>query len=146
MIKLINSIIVLMFLTGCSNSVFTSVDPANQCYPERVDEGVTFRCKDGSTFNVNDGETGESGKDGTDGSDGINGQDGLFVNIIDPCGKESRLDEVILETVDGEFLAYFAGSSTTSSRLTILEENVNYITTDGTGCRFSIVSGELVEL
>lgn len=123
-----------IFLTGCSESSFVGIDPASQCFPEQVSDGVQFTCKDGSTYTV---------KNGLDGSDGLDGEDSFIVDVIDPCGQETTHDEVLLLTEDGNYLAYF--SNGTDSRLSLLSEGILYRTTDGTNCRFSIDSGILTD-
>jgi hypothetical protein len=61
--------------------------------------------------------------------------------IIDPCGKETSHDEVILRLGDYSLVVFFDASSANNSdeRLTILEEGKTYTTTDGTNCRFEII-------
>lgn len=67
--------------------------------------------------------------------------------VIDPCGEETEFDEVILKLASGEFLAYFAlNGDAKKARLVLLDEGVNYQTTDGTSCAFIITDGELIEL
>jgi peptidoglycan hydrolase CwlO-like protein len=60
-----------------------------------------------------------------------------IVEFIDPCGDwAGGYDEVILKTSSGKFLAYFENGS--RRFLSLLEKNVNYMVTDGSGCRFYI--------
>lgn len=102
--------------------------------------GALIECSDGSVAYIKNGQNGEDGNDGEDGSDGQNGNDGLdFVQeVIDPCGTETThgLDEVIFKLASGDFLAHFAQGK--KQYLTILNKNQNYVTTDGTGCKFKI--------
>lgn len=85
------------------------------------------------------GDTGEIGPQGPQGPAGNDGQDApatdyTVVEILDPCGKESAFDEVLLRMADDSILAYFAGSG---GFLTLLDPG-NYVTTDGTSCLFTI--------
>ena len=87
------------------------------------------------------GAAGADGKDGVDGKDGADGKDADasefdIVEVIDPCGDEAAFDEVILRLANGELLAYFAGSD---GFLTLIDPG-NYVTTDGTGCQFTVNS------
>lgn len=63
-----------------------------------------------------------------------------ITQIIDPCGNGAGYDEVILKTRNGQYLAYFENGS--QRYLTKLEIG-SYITTDGTGCRFSLTASGL---
>lgn len=134
--KIIASVI-LLGLIGC-NSKFSSA-------PECSLNGNTLVCN-GKTLVLKDGQNGESGTNGLDGingsngTNGVDGQSGLFVKIVDPCGQETSFDEVILVTRDGDYLAYFAGTDTTTSRLAMLDIGNTYITTDGTSCIFKVTS------
>lgn len=64
-----------------------------------------------------------------------------ITQIVDPCGNGAGYDEVILKTKAGEYLAYFEHGS--QRYLTKLEIG-NYMTTDGTGCHFSLTSTGLI--
>lgn len=73
----------------------------------------------------------------------ISSQD-TIVQYIDPCGdKPGTFDEILMQTKSGNFIAYFESGS--KRYLTTLQKNVNYVTTDGSACHFTInSSGELV--
>jgi len=62
-----------------------------------------------------------------------------IVEIIDPCGDApGKYDEVILKLGNGQYLASFSDNANgNNTRLGILPTG-NYVTTDGTGCNFSI--------
>jgi hypothetical protein len=100
--------------------------------------GSLISCSDGTTAFI---------KNGSDGSDGADGADGLdFIkDIVDPCGAETThgFDEVLLVLQSGDILAHFASGD--NQYLTILQKGKSYVTTDGTGCRFTVTSvGEIV--
>lgn len=99
------------------------------------------------------GATGEAGADGAPGADGATGatgpagQDGTageagasaVVEVIDPCGPEGAHDEVLLRFTDGGplFAVYFSHQQKLAF-MTELVPGTSYITTDGTGCAFSV--------
>jgi hypothetical protein len=103
--------------------------------------------------NGEDGDDGSDGQDGQDGSDGQNGQDGAdgqdgldFVQrVIDPCGQQSTqgFDEVLLVLQSGDILAHFDNGD--DQFLTILKRKQSYVTSDGTGCHFSVTKDGEVE-
>lgn len=151
----------ILFLVACSNSEFTSAPECSIDGNKLTCNGETIEVKDGQDGRQgdagNDGRNGVDGIDGTDGTDGVDGvdgqdgmdgldgADGLFTEIIDPCGAETTHDEVILVTRNGEHIAYFETPNSSNDRLVILKEGVNYITTDGTNCRFRIENGVLID-
>lgn len=107
----------------------------------------TFECEDC----VVEGPAGTAGADGTDGqngADGLNGSDGQdgsnsIIAIIDPCGDAPNIhDEVLLKLDDGRLLASFSSNVNGDyTRFSILQPGVNYMTTDGSGCFFSVDTG-----
>lgn len=91
-----------------------------------------------------DGEDGANGRDGTDGLNGSNGTDGkdAVIEIINPCGQQSELDEVILRfNEDTLYAVFFDGKKL--AFMTILVDG-DYTTTDGTECKFSVKEGEVI--
>lgn len=58
------------------------------------------------------------------------------VEVIDPCGQETDFDEVILRLDDYVLLVYFQQGR--NRRLSILISGRQYVTTDGTNCRFEV--------
>lgn len=69
-----------------------------------------------------------------------------IAEIVDPCGDGPGYDEVLLKTSSGKYIAYFEGLG--SDRfLSVLEQEVNYETTDAQECQFYIsTDNEVVEL
>lgn len=112
-----------------------------------------------------DGQNGLDGVNGRDGKDGkgctvtqlengaridcdgattaviLNGKDGEapemhpVIKIIDPCGKESTHDEVILQLSTGELIGHFSDKG--KEFLTVLVPGF-YVTTDFTKCEFRV--------
>ena len=153
----------------CPDGSQADITKGNSCSVSAVEDGAVIYCEDGTTTLVYHGQDGSDGKDGvngvdgqdgidgtngSDGKDGVNGKDGVdgapaplqpydVVEIIDPCA-DSLLDEVLLKFANGKFLAHY--SSGNKQFFTLLNPG-NYITTDGTQCRFSITeSGEVIDL
>ena len=58
------------------------------------------------------------------------------VEYVDPCGNGPGFDEVLLHTRSGKYIAYF--ESGPNRFLTVLQPNVNYVTTDQQHCAFKI--------
>ncbi len=134
--------ILAVFVTNCGKSRFEAVQPA-VC---TVSGGV-ISCPDGTSEQIpvpKDGVGGIDGVDGIDGEDGSDGQDGTdgaTFNIVDPCGDGQGHDEVLIILNDGRVLAWYVNLG-----FTILNENVNYQTTDAQKCKFKVVAGQIVEL
>lgn len=89
-----------------------------------------------------------NGSDGVDGSDGANGADGNFEGILEyvvVCPNVAGSYPETLINLNGTFLAYFteANSNWQNKRLAILEENLNYQTSDTRGITFKIVDSKL---
>jgi peptidoglycan hydrolase CwlO-like protein len=60
------------------------------------------------------------------------------IGMVDPCGDGSGMDEVLLKTKDGKYVAYF---ETGGNRfLTVLQAGNSYQTTDSQHCHFSLNS------
>lgn len=118
-------------------------DGNNGIEGERGEQGV--QGIEGATGPVGPmGREGEQGERGEPGIDGINGNDGKdsVIEIIDPCGKESEFDELLLRFSDNKLYAiYFDGK-----KLAFLTEIVDgvYDTTDGTNCTFKVIDGEVI--
>lgn len=94
----------------------------SSCTVYPTDLGNLIECPDGSSVLI---------KDGKDGQDGISG----VISRIDPCGKETTLDEVLLKMTDGTLLAYFQQGN---KRFLAELGPGNYVTTDGTNCNFTV--------
>lgn len=107
------------------------------CTVETLDDGSLILCEDGTSSFVSNGVDGDKGDTGAS----------ALVEVIDPCGAETAFDEVILVyEVNGEllYIAYFESGS--KRYLTQLDTGVNYETTDGTQCRFTLDESGIVEL
>jgi hypothetical protein len=79
---------------------------------------------------------------------GLNGQNAEFssVEVVNPCGdKEGIVDEVFLRLDKNTIVAYYEDGG--NRRLSVLEENTLYATTDGDkACKFKIINGEIIKL
>lgn len=105
----------------------------SSCSVEQTSTGAAISCTDGSYAEILHGTDGLDGQDGTDGQDApVNPFQ--ITEVIDPCGKQTTYDEVILRMANGQLVAYFASHG---GFLAILGPG-NYITTDGTGCLFKV--------
>ena len=82
------------------------------------------------------GPQGDAGAPGRDGVDGADGRDAI-IEIIDPCGKQTTYDEVLLRTSSGLLLAYFENGG--KRFLTEIRPG-RYVTTDGTNCLFTVTN------
>jgi hypothetical protein len=99
------------------------------------------------------GVDGSNGTNGVDGKDGIAGKDGLdgvngrnaFVEIIDPCGDAPNIiDEVLLRMPDGKILASFSENvEGRNTRFSLIPDGT-FMTTDGSGCVFTVREGEVL--
>lgn len=92
------------------------------------------------------GPAGIQGERGEAGADGANGLDASLppyavVSIEDPCGDAPGIiDEVLLKLANGQFLVSFSENvSGKNTRFAILPP-ATYVTTDGSGCTFTITS------
>lgn len=89
-----------------------------------------------------DGENGINGEDGEDGTDGVD-TEGDNIMIIDPCGKETTHDEILMSINGNSYIAFFEKKS--YQYLTELVPG-DYMTSDGTNCRFTISeTGEILD-
>lgn len=123
---------------------------------------ILTACSSNYTYIPKDGK---DGVDGTDGKDGqgctqvattngsiitcgtstvviLNGKDApptayTVVQIIDPCGKQTAFDEVLLKLANGSILAHYASGS--NQFLTYVTPG-SFVTTDGTNCHFTVSS------
>lgn len=107
---------------------------------ENMIGGAIISCTDGTSAVVLDGQDGASGRDGLDGKDGKDGMDASLlpfsiVGFVDPCGPQSTYDEILIQLTNGQVVAHF--SSGNRQFLTSIGPGT-YITTDGTGCIFTI--------
>lgn len=87
------------------------------------------------------GPQGETGPQGLPGMDGVDGQDSI-IQVINPCGEDpDHPDEVILQFSDGTWLAWYKNVG-----LYVLENDVEYETTDHQKCRFQITENGYEEI
>lgn len=134
-------ILTVLFLVGCGDRIVQIKEVPVNC---SISNGY-LTCPDGTRIKLP--KNGEDGKDGINGSDG---QDGTLIAVLDPCGDyvhnndpshKNSVDEVLMIFNDGTILAYYKNLG-----LSVLEENIEYRTTDKQKCKFEIVNGSLVEL
>lgn len=57
------------------------------------------------------------------------------IDVIDPCGAEAPFDEVLLRLADGSLVAFFQQGN---NRFLANIPPGDYVTTDGTNCRFTV--------
>ena len=114
-------LLVLVLLVGCGKQEIGVVNRKDEfCHTEYIDEGIKLMCGTETTiFPL------------------------LDVEIVDVCPDSAFYNESLM-LVNGEYLAYYSGSTDYTRRLTKLLENVTYSTTDGRGRLFKIVGGEIV--
>lgn len=145
MIKFLNAellLVLLLVLTGCMEAKIEKLEgPAGRdgkdgqsCTVSQAVNGAVILCPDGTSVMV---------LNGLNGINGVNGIDGLpapasnytIVGVIDPCGKQGQFDEILLRLANGQLVAHYASGN--NQFLTTIGPN-NYITTDGTSCRFTV--------
>lgn len=151
-------ILTTAFLFSCEPASVSYIDPSkisstqsaqeNSCSVTRISESeVRLTCPDGTSEVIANGTNGLNGTDGTNGTNGVDGQngaDGQGVEIIDPCGAESRIgfDEVLIRLPDKTIIAYFKFDS--YEHLIRLLPGRTYVTTDDTQCEFKIDSEGII--
>lgn len=164
--------LLLLIITSCGVGQKSCPDGikmgCNALFGEKVEDG-----KDG--VDGVDGKDGVDGIDGKDGVDGVDGKDCTVVetlkgaditcgsstvsiddgvdsvsspyditDILNPCGNAANIhDEVLIKTYNGDYIAYFEDGS--NRYLSVLDENVQYRTTDKQKCYFKILSDGSVE-
>lgn len=84
-----------------------------------------------------------SGTNGSQGSQGVQGSQGIQgpatpINIIDPCGKQSANDEILIRLSDRTIISSFSDSASGANTRFALLGPGNYITTDATNCHFTV--------
>ncbi len=116
----------------------------SSCDAYSVENGVIIACGDKDPLLVKHGQDGEDGSDGADGEDGEDAEPGAFniVEYIDPCGKESAFDEILLVFANGDILGHYSNGK--KQHFSLLSPG-RYQTTDNTNCLFEIsANGEVV--
>jgi len=95
--------------------------------------GALVTCGSSSVLLVN-GEPGEDGQDAPQTPYSI-------VSVINPCGINGEQDEVLLKFANGTIVSSFSNNAQGAmTRFSILRPGSNYMTTDNTGCYFSVDS------
>jgi hypothetical protein len=141
-----------------SSTVITNGKDGTSCSVTQVSTGAVISCTDGTVANTNHGTNGTSCtvkqlvngvriscSDSTEavvynGQDGANGADApptpyTVTALIDPCGKQTTFDEVLLKLSNGTIIAHFASGA--NQFLTPIGTGT-YMTTDGTNCYFTV--------
>lgn len=162
--KKIIGLCLLGLLASCGDSTNARINADVNCSVESAGNLTTITCPDGSqsiVINGTDGQNGQDGVDGINGSngidgingtdgqngqDGVDGQDGIngvIVDVMNPCGDAAQTeDEILLVLDNGGVLAYFEQGG--NRRLSLLEPNKRYQTTDGDKCQFEFdASGDI---
>lgn len=95
-------------------------------------------------LNGTNGANGVNGSNGSNGSNGTNGTNAVLpaysvVQVVDPCGPQSSQDEVFLKLQNGMLVASFSDNTAGAyTHFAILTPGAGYMTTDHTGCYFSV--------
>ena len=169
--KLTGTLVFALIAAGCSHKSNSNVNAQTagpSCTVTQTADGATIECPDGTTAVINNGQSGLNGNDGsscsvysvdqgaviqcTDGTTALvkNGEDGQdapssiysIVDVIDPCGTQTRFDEVILRFADGELLAHYSDGD--KQHFSFVGPG-QYVTTDGTNCHFQVTEdGDVV--
>jgi len=116
-------------ITGATGSIGATgpSGPASEsgsdCTVVQATDGATIICEDGTIAPINNGTDGESG----------------VIGVIDPCGAQATngFDEILLRLHSGELFANYYDAARKRSGLVLIHPG-SYITTDGTGCEFTV--------
>lgn len=105
----------------------------SSCSTTQAIGGVLVSCTDGTSAVI------LNGKDGTNGTDGVNAPPTPYTvtELVDPCGKQTTYDEVLMRLANNQLIAHYASGSL--QYLTVIGPG-SYITTDGSNCYFSVDS------
>lgn len=126
------------------DSGLQSADICNGAVGDKGDQGEKGDAGDAGSQGEK-GDKGDQGQKGDTGSQGPAGQSApasqfSVVQVIDPCGKQSSFDEVLLKLGDGTILASFSDNENgKNTRFSLLVPG-NYVVTDGTHCYFTVNS------
>lgn len=124
--------------TGPQGPAGQSGEDGSSCSAQRVSNGVSIQCTNGTGAVVFDGQDGEDGEDGEDAEPTAYS----IVELKDPCGDQSGFDEILMRTQSGKWIAHFSSSG--NNFLTVLTPGT-YVTTDQTRCMFTLNSaGQIV--
>lgn len=97
-----------------------------------------------TSVTICNGINGINGINGTNGTNGKDGKDGVIpvtpspITIIDPCGKQTANDEVIIRLANNTLISSFSDSANGYNTRFALLKPGNYITSDGTFCNFTV--------
>lgn len=102
-------------------------ESGKNCQITKVDNGAIISCAENTVVILN----------GTNGSDGKDAPPTSYTvtEMIDPCGKQTSFDEVLLRLVNRQLLAHYASGA--NQFLTVIGPGT-YHTTDGSMCYFTI--------
>lgn len=105
------------------------------CSVQSAIGGALITCTDGTQAVILNGQNGADGQDAPPTAYTVD-------HVVDPCGHQVSYDEVLLVMSNGQILAHFASGS--NQFLTLIPPG-NYITTDGSGCYFTVESDMTVD-
>jgi hypothetical protein len=149
----------LITCTDGSESYIYNGSSGNSCAVFDTDVGAEIICENGSFVEILNGKNGENGLDGQNGDSCniidvdsgsfivcgndevlvLNGKDGkdAIIEVIDPCETETKYDEVFFRFSDDNLYAVYHDKGKTH-----LVELIpgNYVTTDGTDCKFEVTT------
>ena len=146
----------------CGDGRISLINHGSDCSTSEDDDGVNITCDDGSHSFIEHGSDGLAGKDGLNaqpcevfeldkdlfiecpGGDRMLLRSGEnlvrraydVIEVIDPCGPETRFDEVLLRFASGDILAHYSNGRKKEHLVRVPAGN--YQTTDGTNCRFAV--------
>lgn len=106
--------------------------PGVGCSVEPVANGALIQCGGNTEAVIYNGTNGE---DGEDGQDLVPGPYSV-VEVINPCGDQPGVDEVLLRLENGQLLAHYAGGG--NIQFLGLIGPGSYVTTDGKNCHFTV--------
>lgn len=120
--------------TGTPGAQGSQGPEGSSCSAQPVVGGALITCTDGTSVVLWNGVDGRNGVDGQDGADAPPTAY-TVVGLVDPCGKQSSFDEVLLRLQNGDLLAHYAsGNQQFLARIS----PGSYVTTDGTHCYFTV--------
>lgn len=130
----------LAFLVGCgakrplNGKDGAPGEPGSSCSVTQLENGAQILCGDNTGAIILNGAVGQMGASGQDGRDLAAGPY-TIVGIIDPCGKQSAYDEVLIRLGNSQLLAHYSDGA---KQFFVLIGPGSYRTTDGTNCHFEV--------
>lgn len=109
-------------------------DSGDTCSVSQSVNGALILCPDGTSVMILNGTNGVNGVNGADGQAAPAGPYNI-IELIDPCGKQGRFDELLLRLENKQLVAHY--SHGVNQFLTTIGPG-SYKTTDGTECYFYI--------